>query len=95
MVSSDEKYRGYDITIEFEGHIPSSTSYGTMFYVVKGGRRFALACRFSSFIVLEGRAKEDDVPNILRKEGLKRVYELIDSQQFENGKTYKHEISYL
>ena len=93
MVSPDEKYRGYDIHIEHEGHIPATTFYSTMF-VVKGDKMFILFCSIDWFTIQEENVNPEDIPSILREAGLKEVRELIDTQQFENKKTYRGDVKF-
>ena len=93
MDSSDETYNGYDIGIQYERYFPAIGSYCIMFQVSKGEKHFSLSCRLSKFMVSDGLVKIDDVNSILRATGINQIQEMIDSDQFEDRKTYICEAS--
>ncbi len=88
MNSFVETYHGHDIQIEYQGHIPSSTYYSTMFSVIKGDKRSdPITCSLDWFTMQDRKIEEPE--NTLRERGLQWIHGLIDLERFKEGE--KHE----
>lgn len=105
MASPDEKYHGYNIFIKFEGlirnfedPIPVMSFYQTRFIIRnrKTNKAFGIFCRVSDLHIKGGgkyadKLSEEEVPDVLKESGLRKVRELIDSgasQQFKDEDEY-------
>ena len=78
-----EKYNGFDICIRIDR---PGTFYKEIFRCKDDEGGFYFSCSISDFKLTVYNLKKEEASNILREAGLKKVYELIDSQQFEYGK---------